>query len=802
MTVQMTPDYDMMDNPIGSTLPKQLCTLLSSEGTLDASSTEAADSSKSSEYEISDEVLLQLGCNNPSHLQTPQATAANRTLFSLENDEDDDDDDELDADDRTANDNMDHHDIDDEHHLAHNYSDFRMESTSTTTYDTPNHSIATATSSPNSFERAYSDGNVSPIHPPHHTRRSLHIRVPPPPMGHDAESYPFSNSSPRSYTNDHTYQNNNNDNNNNNNHNTNSTARKQLRSRRSIPTGISRPKSFDRMTSSDSKHRGRKKASGSSSSSVGKNHKNYYTDHSSMPVGAHDSTNKRNQGVYCVADDSLDDECFSTESDNDDFIVEDRSERSRDSSSTRMRPHPHPPRLSSSSSSTTRRKSSMTSIPKQNSWWKNLSHRLSTTQSLIWMLCFVGLTSVTMIVTMNHHMAQVAQMEQQNHLSILFNHPVTRSRGLLLPPPKMPQPLIPNEHKRTTSAIKKPQVRGSKPASTETNGKAAPAVTIVAIPHQPTESTLAHHTVNLNTLAQLPHENALEKLVLSDHRTGPKGSSSSSNDHHHHHHASAANTLNHHHHHHHHPSQNQHGHAEDHHHTTTSDHHEHHSSSSSSNVNSEHHGEPFNGVNIAETQHAHHEHSHHHGQDDSIRLYVKANPSRIGLTAIPRVAIPDAWDDDRVQVSFDRVDPFLYGENFETTDNTILPRIVFLDGEYFVPSEGERIVRRHRSEITDSTQLYSILDSGDERIASMELRAPFVQGECVPMQEWQTTFNPSCNGMHELDLASMGDNRMEDDFKLFGMNGFWRNAWRYDSTGGYNSLKERDTVVLKTLRYV
>jgi hypothetical protein len=48
----------------------------------------------------------------------------------------------------------------------------------------------------------------------------------------------------------------------------------------------------------------------------------------------------------------------------------------------------------------------------------------------------------------------------------------------------------------------------------------------------------------------------------------------------------------------------------------------------------------------------------------------------------------------------------------------------------------------------------------------------------------------------------MGDNRMEDDFKLFGMNGFWRNAWRYDSTGGHSTLTERDTVVLKTLRYV
>lgn len=388
-----------------------------------------------------------------------------------------------------------------------------------------------------------------------------------------------------------------------------------------------------------------------------------------------------------------------------------------------------------------------------------------------------------MIVTMNHHMAQVAHMEEQNHLSILFHHPVTRTRGLLLPPPKMSQPLIPTEPKIMTSAMKKSLIRVSKASSTE---KIDTAVQMAAIPQKSGESSTARRTINLNTLAQLPHENALQKLVLSDHRTGTKGSSTS-NDHHH----SSVTSASHHHHHHH--GRNQHDRDKDHHHHhhSTSDHHLHHSNTISERQD-----------NPVESKESEQEHSHHHSHDNSIRLYVKAHPSRIGLDAIPKVAMPDNWDDDRVQLSFDRVDPFLYGENFETTDNTILPRIVFLDGEYFVPSRGERIVRRHRSEITDSTQLYPILDSGDERIASMELRAPYVQGECVPMKEWQTTFNPSCNGMHELDLASIGDNRMEDDFKLFGMNGFWRNAWRYDSTGGHGSLKERDTVVLKTLRYV
>jgi hypothetical protein len=128
-------------------------------------------------------------------------------------------------------------------------------------------------------------------------------------------------------------------------------------------------------------------------------------------------------------------------------------------------------------------------------------------------------------------------------------------------------------------------------------------------------------------------------------------------------------------------------------------------------------------------------------------------------------------------------------------------RIVRLDG---LPSSDvlppNRVVELYPAEFTDNTQLYSVLDSSDERVATIEMREPYVQGECVPMQKWQTTFNPSCNGMHELDMSGMGDQRSEDDFKLFGTNGFWRNAWRYDSTGGHSILTDRDTVVLKTLK--
>ena len=126
-------------------------------------------------------------------------------------------------------------------------------------------------------------------------------------------------------------------------------------------------------------------------------------------------------------------------------------------------------------------------------------------------------------------------------------------------------------------------------------------------------------------------------------------------------------------------------------------------------------------------------------------------------------------------------------------------RIIFLDDSAVHMSPSHRKISLYPSDFTDNTQLYSILNSADERVKSMELREPYTQGECVPMQDWQTTFHPSCNGVHEIGLADLGEDN-GDNAILFGTKGYWRNAWKVDLIGGRNEIRDKDTVVLKTLK--
>lgn len=123
-------------------------------------------------------------------------------------------------------------------------------------------------------------------------------------------------------------------------------------------------------------------------------------------------------------------------------------------------------------------------------------------------------------------------------------------------------------------------------------------------------------------------------------------------------------------------------------------------------------------------------------------------------------------------------------------------RIVSFGNGLFTPAH--RTVALYPADFTDNTQFYGMYDSDDERLSHMEVRQPLEQGECVPMQEWQTTYHPFCNGVHELGIEYLGHGG--DNFSLFGTKGFWRNAWKVDLMGGHSSLKERETVVLKTLK--
>jgi len=51
--------------------------------------------------------------------------------------------------------------------------------------------------------------------------------------------------------------------------------------------------------------------------------------------------------------------------------------------------------------------------------------------------------------------------------------------------------------------------------------------------------------------------------------------------------------------------------------------------------------------------------------------------------------------------------------------------------------------------------------------------------ECVLMSEWQNTFHPTCNSLHEMDVSSL---LHSSAFSLVSSKGHWRNAWKVNIT--------------------
>ena len=105
---------------------------------------------------------------------------------------------------------------------------------------------------------------------------------------------------------------------------------------------------------------------------------------------------------------------------------------------------------------------------------------------------------------------------------------------------------------------------------------------------------------------------------------------------------------------------------------------------------------------------------------------------------------------------------------------------------------------------------------GEEAAPQDHDKQPYVQGDCVPMKEWQVSSFPNCNAFHELNMMGMGRNgtdvafrhgsrsstgrgrgmyHMEEDSVGFLGRGWFRAAWKVDF-----GLEESYPVVLKTLR--
>ena len=186
-------------------------------------------------------------------------------------------------------------------------------------------------------------------------------------------------------------------------------------------------------------------------------------------------------------------------------------------------------------------------------------------------------------------------------------------------------------------------------------------------------------------------------------------------------------------------------------------------------------------------------HDHETSEDESQVILSKKKKKR---SALPFQSFHTPSNEKHTHV-----DGFkMYGGKKSSSEGH--PRLFNIEGSSHQEFESPqpRAIQEYPAEFSDNTQFYSVLPSDDTRLRKMEIREPLASKECVPMQEWQTTFNPSCNGMHELDLVRMEDKDQNGSLQLFGKKGFWRNAWRVDLLGENQRLQDRETVVLKTLR--
>ena len=153
----------------------------------------------------------------------------------------------------------------------------------------------------------------------------------------------------------------------------------------------------------------------------------------------------------------------------------------------------------------------------------------------------------------------------------------------------------------------------------------------------------------------------------------------------------------------------------------------------------------------------------------------------------------------KVKRSFNDVDVKMFVEQDVKPRNGEFPRVLCIHESISQKTPTSHHVQLYPADFTDNTQLYGVLDSADERLKRMEIRDPYSDEHCVPMQEWQTTYHPSCNGMHEMALNDMVEDS-ENEAHLFGTKGYWRNAWKVDVLAGRHRPEDRETVVLKTLK--
>jgi len=194
----------------------------------------------------------------------------------------------------------------------------------------------------------------------------------------------------------------------------------------------------------------------------------------------------------------------------------------------------------------------------------------------------------------------------------------------------------------------------------------------------------------------------------------------------------------------------------------------------------------------------------------------KAKPTKDVSSAAPTVASATAAvaaasdqstkDKKRKRRGFPKLDSEFYAsKNRHPIMHGGYPRLLNVNHKVVDEPPPSRDLELYPAEFSDNTQFYPVVDSADDpRAERMEMRKPYEDEECAPMADWQITYNPSCNGMHELNVEDGYDEREGKDLLLFGTKGFWRNAWKLDlpdhNATATAPAGSAETFVLKTLK--
>lgn len=121
---------------------------------------------------------------------------------------------------------------------------------------------------------------------------------------------------------------------------------------------------------------------------------------------------------------------------------------------------------------------------------------------------------------------------------------------------------------------------------------------------------------------------------------------------------------------------------------------------------------------------------------------------------------------------------------------------VMVRGNYVQESSND--VEESNPEDETDSNADSTASQDETRILTSETAAWEPDQECVPMSDWQTTFKPTCNSLHEMDMPFLLN---KEAYSLVSNKGFWRNAWNVDMSVAENGMSPVSNIVIKSLKY-